>query len=200
MSEPVRIAVLGAGRVGRALGAGWAARGHAVVYGVRDPSDPRYAGLGAVASTAAAAEGADVLVLTLPWSAVADVLGQVETDGKVVVDATNPLGAPDPEGRSGAERVAELAPSARVVKAFNTVGFETMADAAYPSGTPVTLVAGDDAGAKETVLGLASGLGFDAVDAGPLEAARDLERLAALWIRLARGLLGREIAFALLRR
>jgi predicted dinucleotide-binding enzyme len=196
----VRIAILGAGRVGRALGAGWAARGHDVVFGVRDPSDPRYAGLGSVEVPGSAARDADLLVLALPWSAVREVLAEVETDGKIVMDATNPLGSPDPEGRSGAERVAELAPGAHVVKAFNTVGFETMADTAYPGGTPLMPVAGDDAGAKETVLGLASSLGFEAVDAGPLEAARDLERLAALWIRLARGALGRDIAFALLRR
>lgn len=196
----MRIAILGAGRVGRALGAGWAARGHDVVYGVRDPSDPRHAALEAAVSTAAAADGADAIVLALPFSAVPDALAGIDVDGTVVVDATNPIGAPDPEGRSGAERVAALVPQSRVVKAFNTVGFETMADASYPGGTPVMLVAGDDAGAKEAVLGLASSLGFDAVDAGPLEAARDLEHLAVLWIRLARGALGREIAFALLRR
>ena len=196
----MRIAILGAGRVGRALGAGWAAHGHDIVFGVRDPSDPRHAELPSAAMPGSAAEGADVLVLTLPWAAVTDVLGQVATDGKVVVDATNPIGSPDPDGRSGAERVADVAPRARVVKAFNTVGFETMADTAYPDGTPVMLVAGDDPDAKETVRGLASSLGFDAVDAGPLETARDLERLAVLWIRLARSELGREIAFALLRR
>lgn len=196
----MRIAIIGAGRVGRALGTGWAARGHDVVHGVRDPSDPRHAGLGAAATTVAAAGGADVLVLTVPFSAVPDALAGVDTDGTILVDATNPIGAPDPGGRAGAERVAELAPGARVVKAFNTVGFETMADASYPGGEPVMLVAGDDAAAKGTVLELAKALGFDAVDAGPLEAARDLERLAALWIRLARGELGREIAFALLRR
>jgi hypothetical protein len=196
----VRIAILGAGRVGRALGTGWAERGHDVVYGVRDPSDPRHAELSSAAVPGTAAEGADVLVLTLPWGAVPDVLRELDAAGKVVVDATNPIGSPDPAGRSGAERVAELAPGALAVKAFNTVGFETMADAAYPTGTPLMLVAGDDPGAKEIALGLASGLGFDAVDAGPLERARDLEHLAVLWIRLARGELGREIAFALLRR
>lgn len=127
----MRIAILGAGRVGRALGTGWAARGHDVVYGVRDPSDPRHVGIGSVEAPGTAARDA-VLVLALPWSAVPDALGGVETVGKVVVDATNPIGSPDPAGRSGAERVADQAPGARVVKAFNTVGFETMADTAYP--------------------------------------------------------------------
>jgi predicted dinucleotide-binding enzyme len=196
----VRIAILGAGRVGRALGTGWAERGHDVVYGVRSPSDPRHAGLPSAAVPGTAAEGADVLVLALPWGAIPAVLREIDAAGRVVVDATNPIGSPDPAGRSGAERVAEIAPGALVVKAFNTVGFETLADTAYPTGTPLMLVAGDDPAAKELVQGLASDLGFDAVDAGPLEAARDLERLAALWIRLARGELGREIAFALLRR
>jgi predicted dinucleotide-binding enzyme len=75
-----------------------------------------------------------------------------------------------------------------------------MADTAFSAGTPVMLVAGDDGDAKETALALAIELGFDAVDAGPLVAARELEGLAALWIRLARGGHGRDIAFSLLRR
>jgi predicted dinucleotide-binding enzyme len=76
-----------------------------------------------------------------------------------------------------------------------------MADPAYPDATPAMLVAGDDAEGKETVLELAREIGFDAVDAGPLSAARDLEHLAMIWIRLAYSLgNGPGIAFALLRR
>lgn len=190
--------MLGAGRVGTTLAGRWAAGGHDVVYGVRDPESSRHSGLGSVASTADAVRGADVVLLALPFPAVEGVVRGLELSGAIVVDATNPLGAV--ADGSGAERIAEWAPGAHVVKAFNTTGFENMADPAYPTGSATMLVAGDDAAAKEAALSLAAELGFDAIDAGPLAAARELEALAALWIRLARGELGRGIAFSLLRR
>lgn len=198
MVPRVKIAVLGAGRVGRTLGDGWAARGHEVVYGVRDPDDARHAALGEVAEPAEAARGAHVVVLALPWPAVEEVVRGLQLDDAVVVDATNPLGASGDV--SGAERVAEWSPGARVVKSFNTTGWENMADPAYPHGRAAMLVAGDDARAKEVALSLAGELGFDALDAGPLTAARELEAVAALWIRLSRTGHGRDIAFTLLRR
>ncbi len=123
----------------------------------------------------------------------------------VVIDATNPLAANSralkehPE-LSGAQLVAEWARSSRVVKAFNTTGAGNMADSTYP-GAPVMLCAGDDADAKSVVSTLATEIGFEAVDAGPLTAARDLEHVARIWIRLAYSLgQGPDIAFALLRR
>lgn len=194
----MKIAVLGAGRVGRALGERWSARGHDVVYGVRDPGSRRHSELGAAATASEAVHDAGVVLLALPWAAVDEVVRELDLSGAVVIDATNPLGAAG--DASGAERLAERFPSARVVKAFNSTGWEVMTDTAFSAGTPVMLVAGDDGHAKETALALATELGFDAVDAGPLAAARELEALAALWIRLARGGHGRDIAFALLRR
>ena len=75
-----------------------------------------------------------------------------------------------------------------------------MANPSYGAQKPVMFVAADDAGAKQTVMQLVSGVGFDAVDAGPLANARLLEPLAMLWIYLAFHGLGRNIAFALLKR
>lgn len=194
----MKIAIVGAGRVGTTLGERWASGGHEVVYGVRDPADPRHARLGSAAPPAEAVRRADVVVIALPWAAVEDVVREVDLSGAVVIDATNPLGAAGEV--SGAERIAAWAPGARVVKAFNTTGWENMADPSYPGGRAAMLVAADDAGAKEAALALAGELGFDAIDAGPLAAARELEALAALWIRLARTGHGRQISFSLLRR
>lgn len=194
----MKIAVVGAGRVGKALGERWAAAGHEVVYGVRSPNDPRYTDVRSVAEPADATRDADVVLLALPWAAVEDVVHALDLTGAVVIDATNPLGASG--SVSGAERVAEWSPNARVVKAFNTTGCENMADSAYPGGKAVMLVAGDDERAKEVALSLAGELGFEPLDAGLLTAARELEALAALWIRLTRSGHGREIAFSLLRR
>lgn len=202
----MKIAVLGAGRVGRTLGGRWSAAGHDVVYGVRDPGDPKHADLAARATPADAVSGTDVVLVALPWDAAEAVLRSVDVGDAVVLDATNPLaaGARQLEGHpdlSGAELVAQWSGSRRVVKAFNTTGSANMADPSYPAAAPLLPVAGDDAAAKATALGLAAEIGFDAVDAGPLAAARDLEHLAMLWIRLAYPLgHGPGIAFALLRR
>jgi 8-hydroxy-5-deazaflavin:NADPH oxidoreductase len=96
--------------------------------------------------------------------------------------------------------VAAWVEGASVFKAFNQVGFNVMADPAFPHGRPLMLVAGDG-DAKPRVLDLVSQIGFEAVDAGPLTAARQLEPMALMWIKLALFLgQGRDIAFGLLRR
>lgn len=203
----MRIAVLGAGQVGTALGKGWTAHGHTVVYGVRNPADPKHAGL-KVASIPEAARDAEVVVLATPWPAAPDALRSAGgLAGKIVVDCTNPLGM-DASGlhltaghtTSGAEQLAANAPGAAFVKAFNTTGFNNMEDAGRFPVRPMMPVAGDDPKAKGVVLDLARAVGFDAVDAGPLRAARLLEPLAMLWIDLAlKHGQGRDFAFALVR-
>lgn len=197
----MRIAIIGAGRVGTALGARWAGAGHDVVYGVREPGgeSDRLAVGDAVA-------GADVVVNALPFGAVEAVFSGLDLGDAVLVDAANPLtpAADDAERArpdSGAERLAAWTGSRRVVKAFNTTGSANMAEPAYQAGPASMLVAADDDEAKRVVTGLAAELGFDPVDAGPLSAARDLEHLANLWIRMAYGLgAGPGFAFAVLRR
>ena len=210
----MRIGIIGAGSVGSTLARAWANTGHQVALATRNPDDPKLATLalsiGPNASAGAVpkvVEHSEVVVLATPWIAVRDMPG-VATDwsGKILIDCTNPL---RPDGRwleddyqvSGAERIAAWAEGASVFKTLNHTGFNNMANPAYPNGRAVMFVCGDDAAAKPTVLQLVSELGFDTVDAGGLEVARLLEPLAMLWIHLAttQGL-GREIAFALLRR
>jgi predicted dinucleotide-binding enzyme len=100
---------------------------------------------------------------------------------------------------SAAEQVAQWAPGARVVKAFNTVGSNIMADPSFGSNRALLFYCGDDAAAKQTVKSLAGELGFDAQDSGPLRQARLLEPFALLWISLAYGQgYGREFAFQLI--
>lgn len=202
----MRIGIVGAGRVGQALGGRWSGIGHEIVFGVRDPADPRHAGVGEVARVQEAVTGADAVLVALPWGAVEEVIRGLRLGDAVVMDATNPVAAgarqlaADPT-LSGAELVREWSRSPRIVKAFNVTGSGTMTDPAYGPVRPLMPVAGDDAAAKGVVLGLAADLGFDAVDAGRLSAARDLEHLAMMWIRLAYSLgNGPGIAFALLRR
>lgn len=218
----MRIAVIGSGNVGGTLGRRWAKLGHTVVFGVRQPERGADAVKGggalpagaSVTTQADSVRGADVLLLATPWAVVGTALRAAGAasgalDNMVVIDATNPIAAglrvdAGPNGESGAERVQALAPRARVVKAFNTTGWENMRDPSYPAGAATMFVASDDADAKTTVRTLASDLGFDPVDVGPLACARELEHVAVLWIKLAMGAgvppVGRDIAFQLMRR
>lgn len=197
----MEIGIVGAGRVGRALGRRWTQSGHDVRFGVRDPHDPRHADLGHAVAVADAVLGADVVLVALPWPATELVLRAVDVGDAVVVDATNPRAAGDTDAVSGAERIAAWTGSGRVVKAFNTTGAANMADAVYPGGPPTMFLAGDDEQACTTVAALADQLGFDPVRTGGLDTAGDLEHLASVWIRLAYQLgQGPDIAFGLLRR
>ena len=87
-----------------------------------------------------------------------------------------------------------------MVKIFNTVGFGVMADTSFPDGPVVMFYCGDDTGAKAIARDLAVQMGFEAIDAGPLRQARLLEPFALLWISLAIGGHGRDIAFRLIKR
>jgi 8-hydroxy-5-deazaflavin:NADPH oxidoreductase len=210
----VKIAIIGAGAVGGTLGKGWAKKGHQVYFGVRKPKDQetldlmKAAGNGAQAGVPAeAAAFGEVVVFATPWPATeAAVKSAGNLSGKIVVDCTNPLKA-DLSGlelgqtTSGAEQIANWARGAKVFKAFNTTGFNIMADPVIQGIPTVMFVCGDDPAAKSRVLQLASDLGFDAVDAGPLTQARLLEPWAMLWIYLSiKGSAGRGFGFALLRR
>ncbi len=206
----MKIAILGTGSVGLALGTNWASHGHTIVFGSREPGSEKARLLlekipgAAVERSADATSQAEVVILATPWSAVESVLSAVPNwQGKILVDATNPI-APGlqlavGQTSSGAELVAGWAPGARVVKAYNTTGSNNMLDPFY-SGSPTTmLICGDDADAKAVVCRLSTDLGFECVDAGPLAVARFLEPLALLWIALSRQY-GREIAFRLVKR
>jgi 8-hydroxy-5-deazaflavin:NADPH oxidoreductase len=206
----MNIVIVGAGNVGRALGGGWLRAGHKVTFAVRDPGKPELAALkqtgASVTSSAGAATAGDVIALTVPWQAVGPSIKALgPLTGKIVIDATNPL-TPDfalavGHNDSAGETVARLASGARVVKAFNTTGFNNMADSRYAGGKLAMMVAGDEGEAKKIVLALAADLGFDAVDAGPLTMSRYLEPMAMVWIKLAIAQkMGRDFGFALLRR
>jgi 8-hydroxy-5-deazaflavin:NADPH oxidoreductase len=204
----MKIAIIGAGNVGRALGTGWRKAGHEVTLGVRDPAGSRATELEqqgfAIAPPKDAAARAEVIVLAVPWGAVRATLESLGAlAGKIMIDATNPLTSDMSLAHtdSAGETVARLAPGARVVKAFNTTGANNMLDSRYASGKLVMLVAGDDPAAKAGVISLANDLGFEAVDTGPLAMSRYLEPMAMVWIKLALAQkLGRNFGFALLRK
>lgn len=192
----MKIAIIGAGNVGASLGKGWARAGHRIALGVPDSADPKYAraaeaaGRAAVAGVADAVVQSDAIVLAVPWDAVPDAIAACgDLSGRLLIDVTNPLkaGASELElaigfRTSGGEEVARLARGASVFKTMNQVGFAVMSDTQGYPARPVMFVAGDDEGRKPEVLSLVADLGFEAIDAGPLNRARLLEPYAMLWI------------------
>ncbi len=212
----MRIAILGAGKLGTALGRGLASAGHTIVFGVRDAAaaSPELAAFAEVAGVRDAAADLELLVLATPAAAAFDAVREAGLlrVGAIVVDATNPVGPglrllTGENGESHAERIEALllttSPGARLVKSFNQTGANVVAVATTFSPRGVMAVAGDDPDANAVVASLAESIGFEAVQAGPLHRARELERVAMLWIALsaspATGL-GRDFVFALVRR
>ena len=194
----MRIAILGSGNMGSALGHLFASAGHFVAYSFsRDPakldrlaksSGPR----ARAASPADAARDAEVIVLTVLWQHVRSVLRTAGSlNGKVLIDCTNPLTLSDDalavgHRTSGAEIISRRARGALVVKAFNTTPSELLrAGVDVLPERPAACYCGDDVPAKRITARLIRQLGFDPVDCGALMNARYLEPLAMLVGELA---------------
>jgi len=210
----MKLAILGAGSVGSSLGRAWAKHGHNVIFGVRDVKAPKVQtllteiGTNAQAVTLAEAVAqASVVVLTVTWDAMPEVVEAAgKLNGKILLDCTNPLVGNQLDAtlnlaQSGGEQVAVWFPGAKVVKIFNQVGWETMANPQYGTEPATMFFAGNDADAKQIAAQLAAELGFEPIDAGTLAASKFLETLAIFWGQLAYGQgMGRNIAWRLLRR
>lgn len=187
------IAVIGTGNVGSALLKGLKNAGHDAVPVGNDPD-----------AVKAASRQADTIVLAVPFGAVQDVVKTAGDawNGKTVIDVTNAL-TEDMQlalgyTTSGAEELQKQVPEARVVKAFNGVFAQHM-DMGQLAGKPLTtFVASDHDDAKKHAIRLAEAIGFDAVDAGPLQNARLLEPLGYLNIQLGYVIgMGPDIGFHL---
>jgi 8-hydroxy-5-deazaflavin:NADPH oxidoreductase len=204
---PLRIGIIGAGAMGGPLGRLWAEAGHRVIYASRSPETlmklvhdaaPR----ASAAYPNAAADFGDVVVLAVPSAAVPDLgesIGEL-LRGKIVIDLTNPSEARD--GAIAAEwlaagsgvAMAGYLPGARLVKAFNAMSWP-MLDQAHRAGERLGVpVAGDDEDAVAVVTRLVRDAGFEPVEVGPLESAREFDRGTPVWVT---GMTAREIREAL---
>jgi 8-hydroxy-5-deazaflavin:NADPH oxidoreductase len=194
LCEP--IAVVGAGRIRRALAQALLMQRYKVRFGVPDPA--RHVGLAAqfkgratVGSVSEAIGPTAIVILATPYGAALQVSREVgDWQHRVLVDATNPI-APGMVGllvgtvSSGAQEIALLARGARVVKDFNSACFENLNDPHHPGSSLFMPVAGDDAEALQKAIALTTLIDSDAIDVGELSAARHAEPWAMLWIETA---------------
>ena len=189
------IAVIGTGDVGGALGPEFAAQGHTIVYGSRDPQRGKVkelvektGDLASATTPAEAAAQADIVVLAVPGLMVEEITKSLgDLSGKIIIDPTNPL-----ERRmnrlehavdtSNAEIIQAAAPGAYVVKAFNTLNWRTMVDPSSAGGPVSIPLVGDNGRAKKIVAELVAGMGLEPIDVGPLRDARWVEGMLILWI------------------
>lgn len=192
----MKIAVMGTGRMGKALGRLLAANGHEVMFGSRDAArgaaTASEIGHGASGGTVvASAEFCDVAVLAIPWFAFTDferAVGEA-LDYKVVIDCINPLRSTGSlaigHKWSAGEEVQKVLHRCRVVKAFNHLYASSLADATYDGVVASAFYCSNFDDAKAAVVQLANEMGYEPIDAGPIKNARLLEPMAALWTQLA---------------
>lgn len=194
------IAFIGHGQVGGALADRLQRLGHKATVAARDATSDSVAKVLArnpalqVLSPREAVAGAQVVFVATPFGALEAALTPVADllSGKVLVDCTNPVGPGLSHGleskQSGSERLQQMFPTARVVKAFTIYGFESFEDSAYPAYNvlPAMLIAGNDAAAKADVSALCREMGWEPVDTGQLDQALHLEHMTLLWVKMVR--------------
>ncbi len=174
----MRIGVVGAGRIGGGAARRWVLAGHEVLLSGRDAgrAADRARELGAAGGGTAAEAAAfgEVVVVSVPWTALDDVLGELgdALAGRVVIDTTNQYGPGGvealPEGRTAAQVNAARMPGARYTKSLNTLTAAFQAESAERTGAEraVQWVCGDDAEAKAVTMGLIADAGWVPVDLG----------------------------------
>jgi 8-hydroxy-5-deazaflavin:NADPH oxidoreductase len=173
------LSILGTGNMGQAIASIAAKGGHSVQQLGENDTNTAVTG--------------EVVVLAVPYPAVADVIAQrgEQLAGKIVVDITNPLNFETfdslvvPADSSAAAEIAAALPSSRVLKAFNTTFAGTLAAGIVGPLTTTVLIAGDDADAKSTLADIVTSGGLNAIDAGSLKRARELEAVGFLQLALA---------------
>jgi 8-hydroxy-5-deazaflavin:NADPH oxidoreductase len=195
----MKIGILGSGVVGQQLALGFRKSGHDVVIATRAPEKLREwaagpgSGIRVVAPADAAAHG-EIIVIATKWSGTEEAIRAAGTErlaGKIVIDVTNPLvfgaegkppalalGYPDSAGAT----VQKWLPRARVVKCFNIINAQFMAEPALATAEPDMFLAGNDATAKQTVGDIAAAWGWAVHDIGGIDMSYVLEAFAMLWI------------------
>lgn len=195
-ASAARIAVIGTGNVGAALGPEFAEQGHTIVYGSREPGREdvqalvaRTAGDASATQPQQAVTDAEMVVLAVPGTSAVDIAVSLgDLSGKILIDPTNVVSRDNgrmahgvPGKGSNAALIQAAQPGAFVVKAFNTLNWVQMVDPETAGGPITIMLAGDNADSKEAVAELVRGMDLDAVDVGGLEYAHLLEEMLVMW-------------------
>jgi len=184
--KPMKVGVIGSGRIGSTIGGLWVKAGHEVMFSDRDPEQVKRAidGLGPRARAGSVPEAAafgDAVLIAVPYMALPAIRDQVgaQLKGKVVIDPNNPVPSRDGDMAVSAREKgagvssAALLPGARIVRSFNAWGYATMAREANRAAPRMALpVAADDAAALKLGMQLVSDAGFDPVNAGSLASSK----------------------------
>ena len=180
LQRGMKIAVIGKGNIGGSLGSKWLAAGHDVVYGARDGSGEGPGGA-PVRTIGDALKDADVVVLAVPGQVVADVVTEhgAALAGKTVIDAVNRIGAPEFDSRA---LIAQKAPQASYVRAFNSLGWENFANPM--PGCNMFFAADPDA--RATAEELIKAVGLEPAFVGDASATGTVDGLLPLWFALVR--------------
>ncbi len=206
----MKISIIGSGNVGTALAQGFLKAGHQVAFGVRNVSSAKSEKASALIvgavfkSIEESCLLAEVIIITTPPEAVLDLiplLGDIKN--KIVVDATNSVRTKPEPYATTFHAIKDLTKSEKVVKCFNSTGFENMTDPIYPSFGGIDMFcAGNDKASKSVVQQLAKDIGFaECWDFGGDDKVELLEKFALSWINLAilQGH-GRNLAFKVIKR
>lgn len=196
----MKVGIVGSGIVGRVLASGFLQEGHEVMLGTRNVSKEdvvkwqKENPSGLLGSFQETAQFGEIIVLAVSGLAVEDAIelaGKEHFFEKIVIDATNPIAAVPPDNgvlkffttleESLMERIQNILPDAKLVKAFNSVGNAHMYKPSFPDGTPTMFICGNDQKAKKTVTDILSSFGWETEDMGTVEAARAIEPLCILW-------------------
>ncbi len=203
-SGPLKIGIIGAGRIGGTLGELWADAGHEVLLSSRHPEELKdLAGrLGPRAQAGFPREAAafgEVVLISVPYGALPQVGRDYAAalEGKVVLETGNPYASRDGEmahaarARGTGVASAEFLPGVRLVRAFNTVPHYALRSEAHREGERVAIpLASDDEGALEVASRLVLDAGFEPVVVGGLARAREFDVGTAVY---ARALTAREL-------
>ena len=196
----MKVGILGSGIVGRVLASAFLKEGHQVMLGTRNISKDEVVKWqkentgGLLGSFQETAQFGEIIVLAVSGLAVEDAItlaGKEHFFEKTVIDATNPIAAVPPDNgvlkffttleNSLMERIQQLLPEARLVKAFNSAGNAFMYKPNFPGGVPTMFICGNDDSAKKKVTEILTSFGWETEDMGKVEAARAIEPLCILW-------------------
>lgn len=199
--QKTKVGIMGSGIVGLTLGRAFLIEGYDVMLGTRDPGKDQVVKwkndnpTGQAGTFEEAAQFGEILVLATGGTVVQAVLRLAGYDNfrnKVVIDVTNPIDTTSPPvngvlkyftgaNESLMQRIQQILPEARLVKAFNSVGNAVMYKPRFKEGRPTMFICGNDEGAKKTVTGILEAFGWEVGDMGKAEAAGCIEQLCVLW-------------------